>query len=202
MQIEEAQWEMRWSFLGGFGGQLVSGLLWLISAALASRIGPRPAILVLVLGGVGIFPLTQLAVRAMGRPGRVSPANALYGLGAQVAFVLPLSLPLVGAATLHRLDWFYPAFMVAVGAHYLPFVFLYGMRLYAVLCGILVTGGILLGTVLPAPFPAGGWLTGLLLLAFALAGRAAVRREEATRAVPPVATRRAGSPSGATAGPS
>lgn len=184
MEIEDAQWEMRWSFLGGFGGQLVSGLLWMGSAALATWVAPRPAILVLVLGGVGIFPLTQVTVRLLGRPGRVSPGNALYGLGAQVAFVLPLTLPLVGAATLYRADWFYPSFMIALGAHYLPFVFLYGMRMFGVLCGILVTVGILLGTLFPMPFPAGGWFTGVLLLVFAFAGRAAILREEVTRAPP------------------
>ena len=187
MEIHDAQWEMRWSFLGGFGGQLVSGLLWLVSSALASWVGPRPAILVLVLGGVGIFPLTQATVRLLGRPGRVSPGNALHGLGAQVAFVLPLTLPLVGAATLHRLDWFYPSFMIALGAHYLPFVFLYGMRMFGMLCGILVSVGILLGTVLPMSFPTGGWLTGALLLVVAFVGRALVLREEATRPLPPVA---------------
>ena len=32
--------------------------------------------------------------------------------------------------------------MVVVGAHYLPFVFLYGMWEFAVLCGVLVGGGV------------------------------------------------------------
>lgn len=181
MQIDDAQWEMRTSFLGGFMGQLVSGVLWLVSAALATWGEPRTAILFLVLAGVLIFPLTQLGMRAIGRPGRVQPGNALHGLGAQVAMVLPLCLPLVGAAALHRLDWFYPAFMVALGAHYLPFVFLYGMRLFAVLCGILVSVGLLMATAFPVPFPTGAWFTGGLLLLFAVLGRRAVLVEEARR---------------------
>jgi len=37
------------------------------------------------------------------------------------------------------------------------------------------------------PFPAGGWLTGVLLLVFAFIGRAAILREEVTRAPPAVA---------------
>ncbi len=41
-----------------------------------------------------------------------------------MAFTLPLSLPVVGAAALYRLEWFYPAFMVVLGAHYLAFAFL------------------------------------------------------------------------------
>ena len=35
-----------------------------------------------------------------------------------------------GAAALHRPSWFFPACLVIVGAHYLPFVFLYGMCMW------------------------------------------------------------------------
>lgn len=35
------------------------------------------------------------------------------------------------AVTGYRVDWFFPAAMVIVGAHYQPFGFLYGIRLYA-----------------------------------------------------------------------
>jgi hypothetical protein len=42
----------------------------------------------------------------------ITPGNQLNGLAMQVAFTLPLCLPVVGAAALYRLDWFFPAFMV------------------------------------------------------------------------------------------
>ncbi len=42
---------------------------------------------------------------------------------------MDVTLPLVAAATLYRLGWFYPAFMIVLGAHYFPFAFLYGLRL-------------------------------------------------------------------------
>jgi len=88
----------------------------------------------------------------------------------QVAFVLPLTLPVVGAAALYRLDWFYPAFMIVLGAHYLPFVFLYGMRMFAVLTALLVTAGVVLALYLPLGFSAGAWITAGLLLSFAVVG--------------------------------
>lgn len=181
MDIGDAQWEMRTAFLGGFMGQLVSGILWLASGALAVGAGSTPAIVVLVVGGILIFPMTQVGLRLMGRPGRVSSANRLASLGAQVAFVLPLSLPVVGAAALYRLDWFYPAFMVVLGAHYLPFVFLYGMRMFGFLAGILWVGGIVLGTRASVGFSAGAWITGGLLLFFAFLGRSLVLGEEEAR---------------------
>lgn len=136
----------------------------------------------LVVAGMFIFPLTRLGPRVIGRPGRVGPANSLYSLGAQVAFVLPLSLPVVGAAALYRIEWFFPSFMVVLGAHYLPFVFLYGMRMFAALAGILWALGIVLGLWVETPFPTGAWITAAVLVVFAVLGRRSVLLEEASAA--------------------
>ena len=176
MLIRTAQEEIRRAYVGGAVGQLVSAAVWLASAGLATWGTPRDAIIVLVVGGFFIFPLTRLGLLLVRAPQVVTPGNPLNGLAMQVAFVLPLTLPLVGAAALYRLDWFYPAFMIALGAHYLPFVFLYGMRLFAILCAVLVGGGIVLALYLPMGFAAGGWLTGLALLVFAMLGRLAADR--------------------------
>jgi hypothetical protein len=186
MLVRDAQRDVRSVFLGGFAGQLVSGALWLLSAALGTWGSHRQAILVLVVGGVFIFPLTQLVLRAMRHAAALPAGHPFNALAMQVAFTLPLGLPLVGAAALHRIGWFYPAFMILLGAHYLPFVFLYGMRQFAVLCGLLVTLGLVLGLYLPGPFSLGGWLTGGILLVFAFIGRATVLAEEtaATRPAP------------------
>ena len=115
-----------------------------------------------------IFPLTQLALRIVGGPTTLRSENPLNGLAMQVAFVIPVSIPVIGAAALYNVDWFYPAFMVIVGAHYLPFVFLYGMRAYAVLAGVLIAGGVTIGYLLPDTFSIGGWFGGAVLLLFAL----------------------------------
>ena len=159
-------------------GQLTSAVLWFASAALATWGSPGAAIIALTAGGFFIFPLTTLGLSAVRNRTRVSKGNPLNGLAMQVAFVLPLSLPVVGAATLYRLEWFYPAFMVVLGAHYLPFVFLYGMRMFAVLCAVLVSAGLALALYTNS-FAAGGWITACVLLAFAVLGGYLVRRESA-----------------------
>ena len=64
--------------------------------------------------------------------------------------------------------WFYPAFMLVVGMHYMPFIFLYGMWEFAVLSALLIGGGAAFGMMLPHTFTAGGWFTGAVLLLFAL----------------------------------
>lgn len=181
MDVSEAQRAVRVTFRGGFMGQLVSGLLWAASAGLATWATPRQAILLLVVGGFFIFPLTQLGLRLMGGPAGLPPDNPLGGLGMQVAFVLPLTLPVVGAATLYKTEWFYPAFMIVLGAHYLPFVFLYGMRLFAVLSALLVVLGVAIGLRAQESFAIGAWITAGVLLVFALLGLGAVRRERDAR---------------------
>ncbi len=181
MQVADAQREIRQAYVGGFMGQLVSGLLWLASAALATWGSPRSAIILLVLGGCFIFPLTRLGLLVIGRRVSITPGNPLNALGMQVAFVLPLSLPVVGAAALYRLDWFFPAFMIVLGAHYLPFVFLYGMKMFAVLTALLVTAGVVLALYVQLTFSAGAWITAGLLLAFAVAGLWVAARESLGR---------------------
>ncbi len=152
-----------------------------VADALATWGTPRQAIVTLVVGGFFIFPLTQLGLRLLGHRGALSRDNPLQGLAMQVAFTLPLSLPVVGAAALHRMEWFYPAFMVVLGAHYLPFVFLYGMRMFAVLSAVLVSAGLLLAMQGVGGFAGGAWLTGGALLAFAVLGRGLVARESGVR---------------------
>jgi len=57
----------------------------------------------------------------MGRPFALPKDHPMNALGMQIAFALPLNLPLVGAAALYRPNWFYPAIMIVLGSHYLPF---------------------------------------------------------------------------------
>lgn len=181
MDVREAQQDVRHAFLGGAVGQTVAGMLWLGSAALGTWGGAKAAILMLAAGGIFIYPITRLGLWVLGRRGRMRPENPMSELGWQVPIVLPLCLPLVGAATLYRLEWFYPAFMIAVGAHYLPFAFLYGMRMFVLLCGFLVGGGFLIGWYGIGGFTLGAWVTGVLLLLFAGVGLILVRQEDHSR---------------------
>jgi hypothetical protein len=73
-----------------------------------------------------------------------------------------------------RLGLFYPALMILLGAHYLPFTFMYGMRMFLLLAAILIGAGVVIGMYFPAPFSLGGWVGGVTLLFFAFLGRALV----------------------------
>lgn len=176
--MAEDQKEMRSAFLGGFAGQLVSGLIWLAAAGVSVISDPVYGMLVLFFGSMMIFPLTQLTLRAIKRAAKVSKNNKLWSLGSQIAFTVPINFLLVGALILFRPLWFFPAAMIIVGSHYLPFMTLYGMKLFGILAVLLILGGTGLALFGPQLFSLGGWLTGTLLIAFAFIGRSVVRKEE------------------------
>lgn len=178
MHIAEAQRHVRSTFYGGFAGQLVSSLVWLASAILATWVSPKTAILTLVLGGMLIFPLTQLLLRLMGRPASLPKGHSMNALAIEIAFIVPLLLPLIAAATLHRSNWFYPAFMIVIGVHYLPFMFLYGMPQFGALAAALIGAGLLISLYVPSIFSLGAWIGAALLLIFALIGRSAATAQQ------------------------
>ncbi len=177
MNIIDAQREMRFRFSGGFYGQAVSGLIWLVSAGFASWGSSRTAIAVLVIGGFFIFPITELLVRTVGSRLTLDRRNLLPQLGMQVAFILPLSMPLLVPVSRYHLNWFYPALMILLGAHYLPFVFLYGMRMFAVMAACLLGGGVIIAMYLSSHFSIGAWYASAILLIFAVVGKLLVQKE-------------------------
>jgi hypothetical protein len=169
MQLYEAQRESREVYIGGFVGQLVSATIWFTSAAIATIVNPATGFWALAVGGAAIFPLTKLMLHMSGRRTALARQNPLRSLAIQVAFTVPLVLPVAGIATLYNPSFFYPSCMVIVGAHYLPFVFLYGMKTYAALAATLITAGYVIGTVTPSRIVFGGWVGGAILFAFAFA---------------------------------
>jgi hypothetical protein len=95
----------------------------------------------------------------------------------QVAFVLPLSMPVLLGVGRYRIEWFFPALTILLGAHYVPFVFLYGMRMFALLAAFLVSGGVAIVMWGLGGFSTAAWYTAVVLLVFALAGREISGRE-------------------------
>ncbi|MGH9475759.1 MAG: DUF7010 family protein [Terriglobales bacterium] len=180
MDIQDAQRAVRLPYVGGFWGQLVSSIIWLVSAALGTWVSPKASILAVVIGGFFIFPLTKMLLSLSGRGASLSTVNPLNSLGMQVAFVLPFSMLLLVPVGLYRLNWFFPALMVLLGAHYLPFASLYGMRMFLFLSGILIAMGVVIALRFSGMFSLGAWMAGLVLFVFAWIGRSIATGVERT----------------------
>lgn len=162
---------------GGSVYLLVEGLLWLVSATLGA-FGQIPlSMLLLLLGGMFIHPIATLASKLLKLP-VPGPDNRLAVLITWVALTIPLGLPLIFMATLGgREHLFYPAFAVLIGAHWLPFVYIYAMKSFAVIAGLLVATGILFGFVYTLSYSSCGFVTAGILLLFAVIHWLIVRRE-------------------------
>jgi hypothetical protein len=181
MDIQDAQREVRSVYIGGFWGQLVSSVIWLVSAALGTWVTPKASILAVVIGGFFIFPLTQMLLRLSGRRASVSRDNSFHWLGMQVAFVLPFSMLLLVPVGHYDLNLFFPALMVLLGAHYFPFGTLYGMRMFLFLGGILIAAGVVIAHWFSGTFSLGAWVAGLALFVFAWMGRSIATGEASAR---------------------
>lgn len=185
MSISEAQRDVRRHFSGGFHGQLVSAVVWFAAAATSTLLSPGAGVAVLFLGGALIFPATSLVLRLSGRPASLPTGHPMAALAVQIAFTVPIGLVVVVGMLAGREDHFFPASTVVVGAHYLPFVFLYGMRTFAYLSGALVVPGVVLLLWLRLPATLGGWVTGGVLVVFAFLLRAEAASLERGEPAPP-----------------
>lgn len=177
-RLADAQRDVRVAHLNGATGMVVSGTLWLGCGAIALAAGPRAAMLANFFGGMLIFPLGMLLVRRLGRSGLLADGNPLGDLARESAFLMVVCIPLAFVAAMVRVEWFFPAMMVLVGAHYLPFATLYGMRLYWALGGAMIAAGYLLALG-GAGVATGAFVGGALELAFAPLAWLAARREDA-----------------------
>jgi hypothetical protein len=169
--------EYRHCHFGGAVYLAVEGVLWLLSASLGSAGLIPAAILVLIIGGMFIHPIALGCSRLL-RMNTPHESNRLSVLNTLLALTIPLGLPLIFMATsAGREVLFFPAFTVLVGAHWLPFNYLYSMKSFFALAGILVLVGILFGFVFTQSFAICGFITGSVHIFFAVFHFFIVRHE-------------------------
>lgn len=177
MDIEAAQAEVRRVYAGGFPGLLISGLVWFVSAALGSWWSWSAAMWALVIGGAFIFICLEVFLRFIGHNPALSPQNPLNPLTFQLVALLPILLPLIVAAFTSRADWLYPAFMLALGAHFLPFMFLFGLWQFGALGMLMAFSGLVFGMAGEESFVVAGRYGAAVQLLFAFLVLSALRGE-------------------------
>lgn len=164
MDVTQAQRDVRRVYRGGFSGPLVSALVWALASAAYQWWSPAAAMATLFFGGMLIFPLSSLVLKAMGGPAFLPKGHPSIALAMQSAFTVPIGLLVAIALGLLQPSLFLPASLIVVGAHYLTFISLYGMRAYGVLAGVLVTVGAAALFAVPSLRPMSGWIGAAVLL--------------------------------------
>jgi len=177
MNFLDAQKDMRYGYLGGGVGMLVSGMVWLVAGLIALAGETDRAIWALLIGGVLISPVSDLVTKALGRPSKSVPGNPLIALAMEGTVWMIFCLPLAYALAQANPMWFFPAMLLIIGGRYLTFSTVFGMRIYW-LCGFfLATAGVAL-FMFNIPFhvqPFAGALIEIILAPFVFL---LVRKEE------------------------
>lgn len=166
--LREAQAEVRRAYLGASVGQIYSGLAWLVSVGVWWLVSDLSGIVTLLVAGFLVYPVTTGVCRLLGRPGSIPSSNPLRTLGQTAPIVGAMGVPVALGATLHDQQWFFPAMMIVIGAHYLPFWPLYGMPVFVPLGIAMWAVGLVVAMWLPSWGLHAGALTGAALLAVGL----------------------------------
>lgn len=145
--IKEAQADMRLGYMNGSLGVVVSGSMWLMSGLVAVWVSPTSAIWALLIGGVFIFPLSNLIEKVLGKRGRHTKGNPFGSLAMEGTIWMIMCLPLAYGLSLQRTEWFFQGMLVIIGGRYLTFATVYGLRSYWLLGGLLGLSAYLLFTL-------------------------------------------------------
>jgi hypothetical protein len=169
--------EYRRCHRGGAVYLAVEAVLWLLAATLAALGYRSIAVVLLLFGGVFIHPVSSVLTRTFGFP-KLPESNRLPVLSTFVALTIPLGIPLIFMATVgNNPNLFFPAFAVLVGAHFLPFIYIYGMKSFAILAAVLVGVGVMFGFVYTDSYSMCGFVAGGIHALFAGINYFTTRRE-------------------------
>lgn len=158
MEFLAAQKDLRFSFLNGGPGAIVSAFVWLAAAVVTAYAGVELGFPVLFFGGMLIFPIGAVIVRTILK----RPGPQAGNPGSLIAFetVPPMIVTLFVAFLFVRNqpEYVFPIAAMAVGSHYCGFRSAYGLQTYWVIAAIMTGMGFLSLSVFQLPanwmFPA------------------------------------------------
>ncbi len=170
MHLREAQRDMRRAYVNGGVGIFVSGLVWVIAGAVTFYVDLFSGMAALFLGGMLIHPLSLLLARRVFYRGRARAPNPMEMLALQSTAFLIIGLAIAYLVSGTYGDWFFAIALLAVGARYLVFQTVYGMRLFLMLglVLIIIAAVALWFGITPAFVALAGGATELLCSAFIL----------------------------------
>lgn len=166
MNFIQSQQDMRSAYLDGASGVLASGLIWSLAALVGLYATPTASMATLFIGGMFIFPLGILFSKMCGATGRHSSANLLHKPALENLGILFGGLFIAFVMAQYNKALFYPVMLIVIGARYLTFQTLYGLKSYWLLGALLMVAGVVC-TALSAPFLAGALLGATIEILFA-----------------------------------
>lgn len=156
---------MRIAYFGGGTGILASGAIWLASGLSGMYFTKETSVLIFFLGGMLIFPLGVFSAKLLKRSGKHQHNNPLAKLAIESTALLFVGLFIAYCVFQIQQQWFFPIMLMIIGARYVVFQSIYGMRLYWILGLFLAISGMYC-LVSYQPFHLGGIMGGIIELIF------------------------------------
>jgi hypothetical protein len=141
MDFHAAQREMRRAYVNGGIGVLVSGMVWVVAGLVTQNVSQFYGMAALFFGGMAIHPLAVLIERLVFKREKAKAPNPLEMLALQATPMLFVGLFVGFYVSNSHPGWFFPIALMAVGARYLVFHTIYGLRHYVVLGFTLIAIG-------------------------------------------------------------
>lgn len=166
MDFKESQRDMNISYIGGATGVLASGLIWGIAGIVGILASNITSMLTLFVGGMLIFPLSILFSKILKRSGKHDANNILKHLAVENLGILFVGLFLAFVMAQINQVLFFPVMLLIIGARYLLFQSLYGLKSYWFLGALLIlAGGICI--MMNLPFITGAFAGSVIEIVFA-----------------------------------
>jgi len=174
-EIDAVRQQAILSSLAGFPFLLVFAFAWTIAGALSYVVPRDIAPWIYVFGGIPAMPIAIALERRLGYV-RAADPDTLLPLTLQILFVQIVAFPAILLVWEASPDFVPVALAAVVGAHFLPFQWVYCTKLYGIL-GVVVSVGPLVLAVLAGEqaLHYTGFFVGAALLVGALVARAHAR---------------------------
>lgn len=167
MTVSDAQQDIRESHVGGSGGILVSGTVWIIAGIVSVAVSAFGGVTTLFFGGMAIYPMGVVLAKGLGGSGQHQKGNPMARLAIESTPLLFIGLFVAFSVYQREPDWFFPIMLTAIGGRYILFATIYGQRLYWLLGAVLTfTGAAMI--VVGAPFAFGAFAGGGIEIVFGL----------------------------------
>ena len=167
MDFTESQKDMTRAYHGGATGVLASGVVWLSAGLIGTYSSLFNSVVAFLIGGMFIFPMSLVLSKLLGATGKHAATNVLGKLAIESLGILFGGLFIAVVVAQLNGSLFYPIMLVMIGARYLTFQTLYGLKVYWGLAGVLMISGFYLA-IFPSIFTLAGFVGGLIEIAFAL----------------------------------
>jgi hypothetical protein len=169
--------QLRRTYLGAAPHTFYTASIWLAGGLVGEFVSKGFGILIFIMGASFTFPVGELIRRSMHVPNLMAKENDLGKMFMLSAFGIPLCYPIIYLVCKSNINYFFPVFSILIGAHYLVFIYGYGMITFGILSLLLVAQGTITSIYYTDQFALSAYLTSLTLFVFGILHFKQVKKE-------------------------